>query len=528
MWLLEDSATEAQATQAALAATCDVTVFSDGAMLVESLGFKPLPDVLVLDRETPGLTGLEVCGFVRSTPATARLPVLLLTSHQRPEDVVEGLGAGANEYVFKPFRPQELVARVLGLAHWSWQQRQRDAQVTVELGSTRQQLSDEQARRTLAESTLAEVRAAELRAWNSEQRFRLAARATQDAIWEWNPQTDTLEWSSGGQDLLGPLDSPHVPRQDWWRGHIHPDDLDAVQRGFLEALGGGGDVWRSSYRFRDVHGAWRDVEEHALIVRDGDARVVQVVGALRDVTARKQWETQTRQRADFERQLIGIVSHDLRTPLASVLLSVSLLERTSLDEAQEKRVRRIRASAERAARMIRDLLNFTEVRHGRLALHLQDTDFHVLVDAAIEEAAPPGRAILRSRSGDGVGRWDMDRLSQVAGNLLANALAYGDPAAPIQVRTHGEQGDVVLEVHNGGAPIPPDLLPRLFEPLERGAPHQGNRSERSIGLGLFIVRQVVHAHGGTVSVTSLPEAGTTFTVRLPKQPPAAPPVPPPG
>ena len=255
-----------------------------------------------------------------------------------------------------------------------------------------------------------------------------------------------------------------------------------------------------------------------------------MVGALRDVTARKQLERESHQNADFERQLIGIVSHDLRTPLSAVLLSASLLERSSLDEAQEKRVRRIRASAERAVRMIRDLLDFTEVRHGGLTLHPQDADFHALVDAAVEEvrSQAPGRVLLHSWTGDGAGTWDADRLAQVVSNLLGNALAYGDPATPIQVVSRGEADGVVLEVHNAGAPIPEDLLPRLFAPLERGTPHRENRADRSIGLGLFIVRQVVQAHGGTVSVTSTAEAGTTLTVRLPRQPPASPPASPPG
>ncbi|RKI63384.1 response regulator [Corallococcus sp. AB049A] len=530
VWLLEDSPTEALAARSALAPMCDVTVFSDGAVLVEALSIQTPPDVFILDRETPGLTGLEVCAFVRGNAATAMLPVLLLTSHQRAEDVIEGLGAGANDYVFKPFRSSELAARVLGLAHWSWRQREQEALSNAALNTTRRSLSDEQARRTLAESALAEVRAAESRAWNSDQRFRLAARATQDAIWEWDSQTDTLEWSSGGRDLLGTLENPRVSRQDWWHERIHPDDLATVRRSFRDAIAGGENLWRSSHRFLDARGTWRDVEDQALIVRDGAGAVVQVVGALRDVTARKQLERESHQNADFERQLIGIVSHDLRTPLSAVLLSASLLERTSLDEAQEKRVRRIRASAERAVRMIRDLLDFTVVRHGGLTLHPQDADFHALVDAAVEEvrSQAPGRVLLHSWTGDGAGTWDADRLAQVVSNLLGNALAYGDPAAPIQVVSRGEADGVVLEVHNAGAPIPEDLLPRLFAPLERGTPHRENRADRSIGLGLFIVRQVVQAHGGTVSVTSTAEAGTTLTVRLPRQPPASPPAKPPG
>ncbi|RKH17631.1 response regulator [Corallococcus sp. CA047B] len=531
VWLLEDSSLEARFTQEALSSSCDVMHFADGAALVEALGFHPPPDVMVLDRETPGLTGLEVCRFLRGNPATALLPVLLLTSHQRPEDVVEGLDAGVNDYAFKPFRSSELVARVHGLARWGWRQRQSARDAAEALEQTQRHLTDEQARRDLAENTLREVRDAEARAWRSDQRFRLAARATRDAIWEWEQETDSLDWSSSNPTLVGVLESPRVSRHDWWREHIHPEDLPAVRKGFREAIEGTVDTWQSAHRFRGVTGTWLDVEERAIIVRDERGRAVQVVGALQDVTARKRLEQEHRQRSDFERQLIGIVSHDLRNPLAAVLLSANLLlRRKGLNPDQEKLARRIVTSTERAVRLIRDLLDFTQVRHGSLKLHFRDMDLHAMVETAIEEAqvASPTRTITLTRSGDGAGRWDADRLAQVVGNLLGNALAYGDPETPILVRSHVQESEAVLEVHNAGLPIPANVLPRLFEPLERGAAQQEIRVDRSIGLGLFIVRQMVRAHGGTVTARSSPEAGTTFTVRLPRQPPAAPPGTPPG
>ncbi|RKG85538.1 sensor histidine kinase [Corallococcus terminator] len=531
VWLLEDSSLEARFTQEALSSSCEVTHFADGATLVEALGFRTPPDVMVLDRETPGLTGLEVCRFLRGNPATALIPVLLLTSHQRPEDVAEGLDAGANDYAFKPFRSTELVARVHGLARWGWRQRQSARDAAEALEQTQRHLTDEQARRDLAESTLQEVRDAEARAWRSDQRFRLAARATRDAIWEWEQETDSLDWSSSDPTLVGVLESPRVSRYDWWREHIHPEDLPAVRKGFRDAIEGTEDTWQSAHRFRSVSGAWLDVEERAIIVRDEKGRAVQVVGALKDVTARKRLEQEHRQRSDFERQLIGIVSHDLRNPLAVVLLSANLLlRRHGMEPAQEKQVRRIVTSTERAVRLIRDLLDFTQVRHGSLKLHYQDLDFHALVETAVEEAqaSSPTRTLTRTRDGDGDGRWDADRLAQVVGNLLGNALAYGDPETPIRVSSYVQEHEAVLEVHNAGLPIPANVLPRLFEPMERGAAHQEIRVDRSIGLGLFIVRQMVRAHGGTVTARSSPEAGTTFTVRLPRRPPASQPATLPG
>jgi signal transduction histidine kinase len=147
-------------------------------------------------------------------------------------------------------------------------------------------------------------------------------------------------------------------------------------------------------------------------------------------------------------------------------------------------------------------------------------DLHELVNTVVDElqVTSSDRTILVEQSGDGQGQWDPDRLAQVIGNLLGNALQYSAPNTPVKVTTRGEVDSVVLEVHNKGDPIAPEVLPRIFEPLERGSHLQPSRSGRSIGLGLFIVRNIVLAHGGRVSARSTADDGTTFTMLLPRQP----------
>ncbi|HET9450837.1 MAG TPA: sensor histidine kinase, partial [Aggregicoccus sp.] len=127
----------------------------------------------------------------------------------------------------------------------------------------------------------------------------------------------------------------------------------------------------------------------------------------------------------------------------------------------------------------------------------------------------PERDVQVEHEGDATGTWDSDRIAQVLANLLTNALAYSPPGSTVRVSTRGEAGAVRLAVHNEGRPLPPELLARLFQPMERG-PHEHRGAGRSVGLGLYIVDQVVRAHGGSVEVTSTREAGTTFTVHLPR------------
>jgi signal transduction histidine kinase len=230
-------------------------------------------------------------------------------------------------------------------------------------------------------------------------------------------------------------------------------------------------------------------------------------------------EEEARARADFEQQLIGIVSHDLRNPLNAMLLSASaLLRREDTDARSLRALSRIVSSGERATRLVRDLLDFTQARLGNgIPLQRRPMNLHQVARGVVEEvrAAHPERDLRLETEGDGEGLWDPDRLAQVLTNLASNAVAYSPAESAIRVRVRGgvRGGEASLEVHNGGPPIPAALQPQLFEPYRRG---EGPGDAGSIGLGLFIVCQVVRAHGGRVEVHSTEADGTTFRVHLPR------------
>jgi signal transduction histidine kinase len=218
----------------------------------------------------------------------------------------------------------------------------------------------------------------------------------------------------------------------------------------------------------------------------------------------------------FRDQFIGVLSHDLRTPLAAITTAAALLGAPEDDPQRRSRVvRRIMSSAQRMERMIADLLDLTRARlGGAIPVRRRPVDLAQVCDEAmleIQDACP--EAVLRlDACGNLRGLWDADRLAQVVSNLVGNAIQHGD-GTPITLTAQDEGQSVTLAIHNGGSPIPADVLPRIFEPLTRAA---GGPDRRSIGLGLFIARAIVAAHGGEIEASSSPDIGTTFTVKLPR------------
>ncbi|WP_073559195.1 ATP-binding protein [Archangium sp. Cb G35] len=254
-------------------------------------------------------------------------------------------------------------------------------------------------------------------------------------------------------------------------------------------------------------------------VRARDGQVLGVGGFLVDITERKKQEERLRQTAEFRERFLGVVSHDLRNPLNAILLSANALLRTEgIPASHTKMVRRIVTSGERMGRMIGELLDFTRGRlGGGIPIQLQRVNLRHLSRHVLEELEIgfPGRELRLHAEGDLLGAWDPDRLAQLLGNLGKNALDYSPADTPVDFSLHDEGDMLRMEVHNDGAPIPRELLAGIFEPFRRAV--EGDAHPTSgLGLGLFIVREIARAHGGSVEVRSSEGEGTTFTVRLPR------------
>jgi len=225
-------------------------------------------------------------------------------------------------------------------------------------------------------------------------------------------------------------------------------------------------------------------------------------------------------RALFAEQLVGVVSHDIRNPLSVIHMSAALLERGVSAELQGQAIARVSRAVRRVQHLIGDLLDFAQARLGDgLRMDKRECDLHAAIADSVSELAVafPGHQLRHEWAGEGRCVADADRIVQAIGNLVANAASHGDAARPITVHSAGVGGRFRVSVHNEGRAIPAELLPRLFEPMVRGA-EAG--APKGVGLGLYIVREIARAHGGAVDVQSSAGAGTTFALEWPCLPQA--------
>lgn len=438
-----------------------VEAVADGHAALAAARERP-PDLVLSDVMMPGLDGFGLLAALRADPRTASVPTILLSARAGDEAKIDGLRAGASDYLVKPFHARELIARVEG---------------TILIARA-------QARLSAVLETMGDA-------------FYIT-----DAGWRFVRVNASFERITGRTraDALG--------REVW---SLFPAPVDSRRRLELTRCM----TERVPVQLEELSATldlWLDIRAYP--VPEGGIAVF-----FRDITADKHAGLVLRRDATFHQQLVGIVSHDLRNPLGTIALATTLLQEGTLDAYARRTVGKIQSATERATRLVRDLLDFTQAQlGGGIPLAVAPLDFHACIAQAVEElrAAFPARELrLTSHGGEARGIWDGDRLAQVMHNLVSNAVKYSAPGTPINVRTRGTADRVTLATHNTGVPIPEADLGRLFAPMQRGS-HGTDRNAGSVGLGLFIVDHIVRAHRGTVAVDSTPADGTTFTVSLPR------------
>ena len=354
---------------------------------------------------------------------------------------------------------------------------------------------------------------------NERERLALLVERSNELIGLVTPAAQPLYYNEAGRRMLG-LGRLEESLRPSFFSLVAPQDREHLVH--ILALVQREGAWEGVLNLRHQRsGELIPLHCHAFEVRDRRTGELLCVATIaRDLREELRRREEEKQRSDFEQQLIGIVSHDLRNPLSTILLgAASLLRREDLDPRTARAVLRMQSSAERATRMVRDLLDFTQARlGGGITVRTQPLDLREAVHQVLEEVQGEyvERDFREESEGDTRGEWDPDRITQLLINLVSNAVKYSPGDSTVRVRTRGEADAVVLEVHNTGEPMPPELISRLFQPMQRATPGM-DKATRSVGLGLYIVHHLVRAHGGEVEVSSSLEEGTTFRVHLPRE-----------
>jgi PAS domain S-box-containing protein len=458
--------------------------------------------------------GLELLRELTGDPQSREIPVVLLGGAESEERCLEGLAAGAADYLIEPFSPRALAARVRACL--------RAAALRREAAGRERNLLAEARRMQRAEEALRQ----------SEERFRLATEAVSGMIWDWAVGADRVQRSHGLFNLVGYMPGEVESRIGWWQRQIHPDDVDRVRGEVLSAVDGDSTSFSIEYRVRHRDGHYVHVWDKGLIVRGAEGSTLRVVGSTIDISDRKraQEELETAHREaqaanEAKDQFLATLSHELRTPLTPILAIISRLEEDPRFAGQVDELAMIRRNAELEARLIDDLLDLTRISRGKLELHPRKTDARQVVEHALatteRELAEKGLHLdlgLAAESHRVAA--DAARLTQVFWNLLSNAVKFTPSGGTVSVRSRLEPGrsgarELVVEVADTGIGIEPEVLPRIFEAFEQ-TDRRITRKFGGLGLGLAVSRAIVDLHGGSLTAASAGrDRGSTFAVRLP-------------
>jgi PAS domain S-box-containing protein len=362
----------------------------------------------------------------------------------------------------------------------------------------------------------------------SEERFKLVARAVSDVVWDWNLAANSLWWNDGFLTTFGYAADDIKPSVETWTARIHADDRARVAESIERAIESNADSWMSEYRFQRKDGSFACVHDQAFILRNESTKAVRVVGGMRDMTEQIKMEAQflRAQRMESIGTLAGGIAHDLNNVLAPILMGIELLKQdVSNDPRRSKILETINVSCRRGADLVRQVLSFARGdEQRRVAIRLES-----LIDdvKAIITQTFPRNIRISVEIADGLWRLtgDPTQLHQVLLNLVVNArdsMPHGGTLvlsasnftvdAQFAATSHGAKTGafVLLEVADGGCGIPPEVRDRIFEPFFTTKP-----VGKGTGLGLATVHTVVKSHGGFLAVESEMERGTTFKVYLP-------------
>jgi signal transduction histidine kinase/ActR/RegA family two-component response regulator len=458
----------------------EVEAVADGADALEAAR-RERPDLILTDVMMPRMDGFELLTTLRADRGLCDIPVIVLSARAGEESRIEGLGAGADDYLVKPFHARELRARVgaiLELTH---------------------------VRRT------------------SEEQFRAYVQATSDVIYRMSPDWSEMRQMEGRNFI----DDQAGGTRTWMDKYIHDDDQPRVRAAIDEAI-------RTRSPFEIEHRVIRPdgspgwTFSRAIPLFDDHGEIVEWFGAASDVTAQREaqdaLERQRRKLEEADRQkneFLAMLAHELRNPLAPIRNAGELLSRGMVADPQGRlALATVERQVRHLTRLVDDLLDISRITQGQIELRRGPVRLEHVIAQAVEAVDPLIQqkqhqlAVISSRKQlivDG----DPERLVQCIGNILTNSAKYTPPDGEIRIESRRENGTAVVTIRDNGVGIPPELLPTVFDLFVQGE-RTLDRAQGGLGVGLTIVRRLVEMHGGSITAASPGmNQGATFEIRLP-------------
>jgi signal transduction histidine kinase/DNA-binding response OmpR family regulator len=478
---VDDSPLDGELIRRTLAPLYIVEVFTDGAAVIEHFACGQTPDAVILDWRMPGITGIDVCQFLRARPQTQSIPILMLTVQRDTQDLVRCLAAGADDFLSKPYQPAELSARLAALVR-SKRMHQRLETAERAVRSLLMQLPD----------AVMSIDATGCVAFVNLEAERMLGCEAADLVGR--PLREVLPTFRFDPTLHHRSAPAMLP------------DLTLGHRVFAPAIRpyAGTDANETTLSFREV-----------TTERQHELERSRLFAAER--AARTQAELASRAKDEF----LAIVSHELRTPLNAILGWARMLRRGAVEPAKrDHALETIERNAKSQQKLIEDILDVSRITSGKLHIRSSPVALSATVQAAYDAvrlAADAKSIQLIIEPSEDVPSvvGDPERLQQIVWNLLSNAVKFTPRGGSVFVHVSTEGDSALIRIRDTGEGITKDFLPYTFDRF-RQAETGTTRSHGGLGLGLSIVRHLTELHGGSVSAHSDgPGTGSTFTVRLP-------------
>lgn len=355
--------------------------------------------------------------------------------------------------------------------------------------------------------------------------------ASNDGFWDWNIQSGEVFFSRRWAEMLGYRQDEIDPHVRSWEKLVHPDDIAHVMEILTAHLDGKIDHYETEHRVRCKDGEWKWILDRGQVIsRDKDGKPLRAAGSHTDINEKivhaeelEKLNTQLKKAINLRNQFLSIASHELKTPLTSLVLIVQsmkrLLEYADRDTILLKISKSVAQTEKQLLRLtvlIDDMLDVSRIESGKFLIQRERFKLKDLILEIAERLEP--QLIEATKESLQIKElpylevnWDRYRMEQVITNVITNAIRYGD-GKPVSLNVEQKDQKILLSIKDQGPGIPVNDQERIFNLFERGITGE---AFRGLGLGLYISKQIVIAHGGRIWVQSNNGKGSVFSIEMP-------------